>query len=92
MEAFPIPVTEALASGTPLVTSNAYGLKELAGDAALLVDPANPDAIAGAMLRLLSEPALREELRAKAALRSKLFSWDDCARKTLAILENIGGR
>jgi glycosyltransferase involved in cell wall biosynthesis len=92
MEAFPIPVTEALASGTPLVTSDAYGLKELAGDAALLVDPASPDAIAGAILRLLSEPALREELRAKAALRSKLFSWDDCARKTLAILENIGGR
>ena len=91
MEAFPIPVTEALASGTPLVTSNAYGLKELAGDAALLVDPADPDEIARAVLRLLSEPRLREALQAKARLRSKLFNWNDCARETLAILERVGG-
>jgi glycosyltransferase involved in cell wall biosynthesis len=90
MEAFPIPVTEALASGTPLVTSNAYGLKELAGDAALLVDPGNPDAIAAAVLRLLSEPELREALRQKAAHRSKLFDWEGCARKTLSILERVG--
>lgn len=90
MEAFPIPVTEALASGTPIVTSNAYGLKELAGDAALLVDPADPGEIAGAVLRLLSEPALRETLQAKAAERSKLFDWDDCAHRTLEILEQVG--
>lgn len=92
MEAFPIPVTEALASGTPLVTSNAYGLSELAGDAALLVDPRNPGEIADAVLRLLCEPGLREELRAKAVLRSRLFNWEECARKTLAILERIGER
>jgi glycosyltransferase involved in cell wall biosynthesis len=92
MEAFPIPVTEALATGTPIVTSNAYGLKELAGDAALLVDPADPEAIAGAVLRILSEPALRGELRAKAAERSKLFDWDACTRTTLGILERIGAR
>ena len=90
MEAHPIPITEALASGTPIVTSNAYGLKELAGDAALLVDPADPDAIAAAVLRLLEEPTLREDLNARAALRSRLFDWDVCARKTLAILERVG--
>jgi glycosyltransferase involved in cell wall biosynthesis len=92
MEAFPIPVTEALASGTPIVTSNAYGLKELAGDAALLVDPRDPEAIAAAVLRVLGEPALREVLRSKAATRAKLFDWDDCARKTLTILERVGRR
>lgn len=92
MEAFPIPVTEALASGTPIVTSNAYGLKELAGDAALLVDAASPADIAGAVLRLLSDPSLREELATKAALRAKLFDWDDCARRTLGILEDVGAR
>jgi glycosyltransferase involved in cell wall biosynthesis len=91
MEAHPIPVTEALATGTPIVTSNAYGLKELAGDAALLVDPANPDEIAAAVLRLMNEPALREELQRRAAVRSKLFDWDICAERTLAILERVGG-
>lgn len=90
VEAFPIPITEALASGTPIVTSNAYGLKELAGDAALLVDPADAASIADAVLRTLSQPELREELRLKAAVRTKLFSWDDCARKTLGLLEQIG--
>jgi glycosyltransferase involved in cell wall biosynthesis len=90
MEAHPIPVTEALATGTPIVTSNAYGLKELAGDAALLVDPADPDAIAAAVLRLFDEPALREALQARAEIRSKLFDWGVCARKTLAILEKVG--
>jgi glycosyltransferase involved in cell wall biosynthesis len=92
MEAFPIPVTEALASGTPIVTSDAYGLKELAGDAALLVDPADPDAIADAVLRLLSNPELREQLRSRAAVRSKLFNWNECAQKTLTILTRIGER
>jgi glycosyltransferase involved in cell wall biosynthesis len=90
MEAHPIPITEALATGTPIVTSNAYGLKELAGDAALLVDPANPDEIATAVLRLLREPQLREELQRRAAERAKLFDWDDCAQRTVAILERVG--
>jgi glycosyltransferase involved in cell wall biosynthesis len=92
MEAFPIPITEALASGTAIVTSDAYGLKELAGDAALLVDPADPDAIAAAVLRLLSNPELRQELCSRAAVRSKLFNWDECAQKTLAILTQVGER
>ena len=91
MEAHPIPVTEALATGTPIVTSNAYGLKELAGDAALLVEPSDPDAIAAAVLRLMNEPELRQELQRRAEIRSKLFDWDVCARRTLAILERVGG-
>lgn len=89
MEAHPIPITEALATGTPIVTSDAYGLKELAGDAALLVDPADPDAIAGAAVRLMEDGGLREELRGRAEERSKLFDWEIHARKTLAILERV---
>jgi glycosyltransferase involved in cell wall biosynthesis len=72
------------------VTSNAYGLKELAGDAALLVDPADPDAIAAAVSRLVSDDNLRAELKARAAKRSQLFDWDVCAERTLAILERVG--
>ncbi len=90
MEAFPIPITEALASGTPIVTSNVFGLQELAGDAAILVDPHDPDEIAAATLRLLENESLRADLRAKAAERSKRFDWDVCARETLAVLERVG--
>ena len=90
MEAFPIPVTEALASGAPIVTSNAYGLKELAGDAALLVDPSSPEEIAAAVLRLLADETLRAELAGRASARSKLFDWDACAASTLSILERVG--
>ena len=90
MEAHPIPITEALATGTPIVTSNAYGLKELAGDAALLVDPSDPEAIANAVVKLVSDPVLREQLQRKGAERSKLFDWDVCAERTLAILEKVG--
>lgn len=92
MEAFPIPVTEALACRTPIVTSNAYGLKELAGDAALLVDPGDVDAIADALVRLLNDGELRDALADRAAARSRLFDWEACARKTLSILERIGER
>ena len=92
MEAHPIPITEALATGTPIVTSNAYGLKELAGDAALLVDPSDPKAIAAAVLQLVSDPKLREQLKGRAAERSKLFDWDVCAERTLAILERVAAK
>ena len=89
MEAFPIPITEALASATPIVTSNAYGLKELAGDAALLVDPADPQAIAAAVARLFEDDALRAEMAQRAKHRAGLFDWDECASRTLGILEGI---
>jgi glycosyltransferase involved in cell wall biosynthesis len=90
MEAFPIPITEALASGTPIVTSNIFGLQELAGEAAILVDPHDPSEIAAATLRLLDDENLRADLRIKAAERSKRFDWDVCARETLAVLERVG--
>jgi glycosyltransferase involved in cell wall biosynthesis len=91
LEAFPIPLTEAMACGTPILTSNVNGLLEIAGDAALLVDPGNAGAIAHAIDQILSNPALRESLSRKGLERSTLFSWDDCARKTLDLLEKVAG-
>lgn len=87
LEAFPIPLTEAMACGTPIITSNVNGLKEIAGDAAMLVDPGDVEAIADGISSILSNDALRSHLSRKGLERSTLFSWDTCAKNTLAILE-----
>jgi glycosyltransferase involved in cell wall biosynthesis len=91
-EAFPIPLTEAMATGTPIVTSRVNGLEEIAGPAALLVDPRNPDEIAAAVRRILGDPSLRERLVAAGLERAQTFSWVTCARRTRAILEEVAGR
>jgi glycosyltransferase involved in cell wall biosynthesis len=91
-EAFPIPVTEAMACGTPIVTSAVNGLAEIAGDAALLVDPDDPAAIADTARHVLRETALRDQLVSAGLDRSREFSWETCARRTLAVLEEVGGR
>jgi glycosyltransferase involved in cell wall biosynthesis len=75
-EGFGLPPLEAMASGTPVVTSNVSSLPEVVGDAAVLVDPYDPDAIAEGMRRVLSDPDLRAELRAKGLARAREFSWD----------------
>jgi glycosyltransferase involved in cell wall biosynthesis len=89
MEAFPIPITEALACGTPIVTSNAYGLVEIVGDAAELVDPKNSREIAAAVSSILSDEDLQNRLSEKALVRSQRYSWDKCARATLATLQSV---
>lgn len=89
LEAFPIPITEAMACGTPIVTSRVNGLEEIAGSAALLVNPDNPKEIADAAFRVLSEPALHAALAAAGLERAKRFSWEHCAKETLSILERV---
>jgi glycosyltransferase involved in cell wall biosynthesis len=89
LEAFPIPVTEAMACGTPIVTSNVNGLKEIAGDAALLIDPRDTEQIANGMAQILSNSGLRESLSDRGLERSSRFSWDLCAKSTLALLERV---
>jgi glycosyltransferase involved in cell wall biosynthesis len=91
-EAFPIPITEAMACGTPIVTSCANGLEELAEGAALLVDPRDPEAIAETALQVLRDGAVAERLRQAGLARSRIFSWDACARNTLAIVEQAARR
>ena len=90
-EAFPIPLTEAMACGTPIVTSRANGLEEIAGSAALLVDPRDPDEIATTVQRVLSEPDLAARMAAAGLERARTFSWETCARRTLEILEEAAG-
>lgn len=89
LEAFPIPLTEAMACGTPILTSNVNGLKEIAGDAALLMDPNDTESIARGIQKILDDPSLQKSLSAKGLERSVLFTWDLCASKTLALLEKV---
>ena len=89
LEAFPIPLTEAMACGTPIMTSNVNGLREIGGDAALLIDPSDTEQIVNGIARILSNPELRESLSRKGLERSSLFSWDLCSKSTLALLESV---
>lgn len=89
LEAFPIPLTEAMACGTPILTSNVNGLKEIAGDAAILMDPSDTRSIADGIAQILLDSSLRETLSRKGLERSTLFTWDLCAKNTLAVLERV---
>ena len=89
-EGFGIPVLEAGACGVPVITSNTSSLPEVAGDAALLVDPHDVDAIAEAMTRLVTDEALRNELSRRGLANVRRFSWEKCARETLAVLLEAG--
>ena len=89
-EGFGIPVLEAGACGVPVITSNTSSLPEVAGDAALLVDPHDVDAIAEAMTRLVTDEALRAELSRRGLANVQRFSWEKCARETLAVLLEAG--
>ncbi|MCK6619994.1 MAG: glycosyltransferase family 4 protein [Calditrichaceae bacterium] len=89
MEAFPIPITEALACGTPIITSNLNGLKEIAGDAAFFVNADDPQNIADGLEKILSDPKLRQSLSEKSLEQSKRYSWGKCAEQTLEILESM---
>jgi glycosyltransferase involved in cell wall biosynthesis len=86
-EGFGLPVLEAQQKGIPVMTSYNSSLPEIAGDAALLVDPTDVDAIADAMLRLSQDEALRQQLIAAGHENVKRFSWEKAAQETLAVLE-----
>ena len=88
-EGFGLPVLEAMACGTPVVTANVSALAEVAADAALLVDPRDVAALAEAMGRVLSEGELRADLRARGLARAKQFSWQRAARETLSLYEVV---
>lgn len=83
-EGFGLPPLEAMACGTPVITSNTSSLPEVVGDAALKVDPHDVEAIAEALARLLEDADLRQQLREAGLARARLFSWERTARETIA--------
>jgi glycosyltransferase involved in cell wall biosynthesis len=85
VEGFGLPVLEAMGLGAAVVTSDRASLPEVAGDAALAVDPEDEQALAGALRRLATEPALRDALRGRAVTRARAFSWAGAARQTLEL-------
>lgn len=86
-EGFGLPIIEAFACGTPVVTSNVTCMPEIAGRAALIVNPYKPFDIASALSRLINSEALKKNLILRGRVRSGLFSWEKAGRETLAILE-----
>ena len=85
-EGFGFPLLEAMACRTPVLTSNLSSLPEVAGDAALLVDPLDEAAISDGLERLLGDAAFRQRLIASGAKRLKAFSWDASARKHAEVI------
>lgn len=88
-EGFGLTPLESMACGTPTIVSNVSSLPEVVGDAALLVDPNEAEEIAIAMHRLLTNDELHEELREKGFQRAGCFSWDEAARQTLLVYQNV---
>lgn len=88
-EGFGLPALEAMAHGTPVITSNVSSLPEVVGDAGLLVDPTSTAAITQAMLRLLDDQALRSELSSRSLERARLFSWEHTAQLTLELYRRL---
>jgi glycosyltransferase involved in cell wall biosynthesis len=82
-EGFGLPIVEAMACGCPVITSTISSMPEVAGHAALLVDPRAVRTLADALERLLAEPALGADLAARGRARATLFTWDEAARQTL---------
>jgi glycosyltransferase involved in cell wall biosynthesis len=91
-EGFGLPVLEALACGAPVVTSDRSSLPEVAGDAALLVDPTSVGDLAEAMSTVLDSKDVQAELKAKGPRQAARFSWDKAARETLAVYHSVFAR
>ena len=88
-EGFGIPVIEAMAAGLPVITSNRSALKEVAGAAALLVEPERTEAIAEGLRELVQNPRLREELRQRGRDRATLFSWGKAVQLTWDVYQEL---
>jgi glycosyltransferase involved in cell wall biosynthesis len=85
-EGFGFPILEAMSCGIPVITANSASMPEAAGDAAILVDPYDVDAIAAAMTEITTNLTLKDSLIAKGYDRLEMFSWRQCAEQTLHTL------
>jgi alpha-1,3-rhamnosyl/mannosyltransferase len=91
-EGFGFPLAQAMAAGIPSVTSNVSSMPEIAGDAALLIDPLSPAELRDALERLMLSPNLRAELGAKARLQAGRFRWERTAAQSLRFFEEVAGK
>ena len=90
-EGFGFPVAQAMAAGVPVITSNVSALPEIAGDAALLVDPRSQAELRDALHRLLLYPDIRTRMSARGRERAEQFRWDACAAKSWQFFREISG-
>jgi glycosyltransferase involved in cell wall biosynthesis len=90
-EGFGIPVLESMACGTPTITLNNSAFPEFAGGVALLADDARPETLAAAMERVLTDGALREQMRRDGPIRAQQYLWPDIARKTMDVIRSVAG-
>jgi glycosyltransferase involved in cell wall biosynthesis len=90
-EGFGLPVIEAMSCGVPVITSRGSSLEEVAGNAALLIDPLDEVSIAQALMQVLGDSALRKQLGEAGLTRSKRFNFKDAARQTVAVYEQVTG-
>jgi glycosyltransferase involved in cell wall biosynthesis len=88
-EGFGLPILEAMACGTPVVTANITAMPEVAGNAALLVDPTSVEQIASAMARIASDSSLRQELRENGSARAAQFPWERTISGVHEVLRKI---
>lgn len=90
-EGFGLPPLEAMKCGAAVIVGNKTSLPEVVGDAAVMVDPFDVEAIGAAIERVITDSLLRASLQAKGLERAKLFDWRETARKTLAVYEKVAG-
>ena len=90
-EGFGMPIIEAFAAGCPVITSESTAMPEVAGDAALLVDPTSTDEITAAMDKLAVDDVFRKKLRQKGIERAKLFNWDTVAVEISERIKKLSG-
>jgi len=88
-EGFGLPPLEAMACGAPVITSNTSSLPEVAGEAAILINPYDVDAISAAMRQVLCDPQLAQDLRERGLARAAQFTWEHTARETMAVYKEF---
>ena len=88
---FGLPPLEAMACGTPVITSNTTSLPEVVGDAGIMIDPADIDRISNEMIEVLTNDGLREDMSKNGLKRAKMFNWKESAKKTQEVYKEVNG-